>query len=289
MTGLKSLLRHAAFLFGKDKLFNLSYFLSLMKILKVPCSAGGLGKGSGAELAPDKIVECMKQFYLSEQGVFPNYAVDAVAIDQSNIQASMQAIHDKVQQLKQNFILLGGDHSVTHPAFKAFASQFKNAGMIVFDAHPDCMQPFSAPTHENFLRTLIEEGIVKPENVVLVGIRNWDKEEYRFLQEKNIKYYPMKALASEGLQTICDAVMAAAKDWEALYLSIDVDAVDAAFVPGTGYPEVGGLTSRELLYFVHRIKHLKNLKAADIVEVNPPKDIADMTARLAAKLAIELL
>ena len=260
-----------------------------MKIIKVPCSLGGLKKGVGSELAPDKIIACLKKFYLSENAVLPNPVIEAISIFQSNIEASFKAIHDKVADVKENFLLLGGDHSVTYPSFKAFAAQFKNAGLIMFDAHPDSMQPFSAPTHENFLRTLIEEGILKPQNIVLVGIRNWDKEEYKFLKDKNIKYFSMKEISYEGIQTVCDAVMAAAKDWDALYLSIDIDVVDAAFVPGTGYPEVGGLTSRELLYFVHRIKNLKNLKASDIVEVNPPKDINDVTSLLAAKLAIELL
>jgi len=260
-----------------------------MKILKVPCSVGGLGKGTGAERAPDKIVGFLKKFYLSEQAKFPNYDVDSVEIVPNNIEDSMKNIQAKVAELKENFILLGGDHSVTYPSFKAFAANFKNAGIVVFDAHPDCMQPFSAPTHENFLRTLIEDGILNPENVLIVGVRNWDKEEYKFLKEKKIKYYSMSEISYEGTRSVCDAVMAAAKDWDGMYLSIDIDAVDAAFVPGTGYPEVGGLTSRELLYFVQRIKNLNNLKAADVVEVNPPKDINDMTSLLAAKLVIELL
>ena len=81
---------------------------------------------------------------------------------------------------------------------------------------------------------------------------------------------------------------AAAKGFDALYLSVDIDVVDAAFVPGTGFPEVAGLTSRELLYFLHRIKRLKNLKGIDVVEVNPTKDVRDVTSLLGAKIVFEL-
>ena len=98
----------------------------------------------------------------------------------------------------------------------------------------------------------------------------------------------MNLIAEEGKEAICDTIMAAAKNFDALYLSIDLDAVDAAFAPGLTYPEVGGLTSRELLYFLHRLKKLKNLKAADIVELNPDKDSNNITALLAAKLVVEL-
>ena len=97
----------------------------------------------------------------------------------------------------------------------------------------------------------------------------------------------MKNISIEGIRNICDALMESAKNFDGLYVSFDIDAVDPAFAPGTGYPEPGGLTSRELFYFVHRLKNLKNLKAFDIVEVNPEKDINDITSRLAAKLCVE--
>ena len=99
----------------------------------------------------------------------------------------------------------------------------------------------------------------------------------------------MKNISMEGIRNICDAVMESAKDFDGLYISIDIDSVDPAFAPGTGYPEPAGLSSRELLYFIHRLKKLKNLKAVDIVEVNPEKDLNDITSRLAAKLCVELV
>jgi arginase family enzyme len=177
---------------------------------------------------------------------------------------------------------------MTYPCFKAFASNHDNPGMIIFDAHPDLMETTDPVNHENYLRALIEHDVIKSENIILVGIRNSDPDEIKFLKENKIKYFPMSVIAEEGKETVCDAVMAAAKKFDALYLSIDLDAVDAAFTPGVTYPEVAGLTSREFLYFLQRIKKLKNLKASDIVELNPDKDINNITALLGAKIVVEL-
>ena len=259
-----------------------------MKLIKIPSSLGGLGKANSSEQAPDRIVEKTKELWLSENGVLPLFDVDEVKIVKSNIAETNKAIFDKIGAAKSNFIALGGDHSITHSCFKAFAQNNPNAGIVVFDAHPDLMQSFDVPSHENFLRMLIEEGFVKKENVILVGTRNSDKEELNFIKQNKIKVFSMKEISAEGKESACDAIMSVAKDFGSLYLSIDIDAVDPAFAPGTGYPEAGGLTSRELLYFIQRIRLLKNFRAADIVEVNPAKDVNDMTSLLAAKIAVEL-
>ena len=98
----------------------------------------------------------------------------------------------------------------------------------------------------------------------------------------------MKKISEESLHDITDAIMSAAKNFSHLYISIDIDAVDPAFAPGTGYPEPAGLTSRQLFYMLHRLKNLKNINIIDIVEVNPKKDINNMTSKLAAKILVEL-
>lgn len=252
-----------------------------MRIIKIPVSAGWLKKTTGVEKGPDKIVKHLEDFWFSETNVLPVYSFDEVSAP------TQKTIFDKIKVQKE-FIALGGDHSMTYPCFKAFASNHDNPGMIIFDAHPDLMETTDPVNHENYLRALIEHDVIKPENIILVGIRNSDPDEIKFLKENKIKYFPMSVIAEEGKETVCDAVMAAAKKFDALYLSIDLDAMDAAFAPGVTYPEVAGLTSREFLYFLQRIKKLKNLKAADIVELNPDKDINNITALLAAKIVVEL-
>jgi arginase family enzyme len=264
-----------------------------MQIIKVPTSLGGLSAAKGAELAPDKVEAKLKEFWLSESGKLPVFAIDEVKLAKSDISATAKAIFEAVKKAKENFAVVGGDHFISNPSFKAFASNFKSQGkepgIIVFDAHPDLMPEMKGSlTHEDWLRELISSEVLKPENVVIVGARATDKEEANFIRERSIKNYPMTEIAAEGIHAVCDSVMAAAKDFGALYISVDIDVVDPAFAPGTGYIEPGGLTSRELIYFLQRLKLLKNFKAMDVVEVNPPKDANEMTSKLAAKILVEM-
>ncbi|MFH1505573.1 MAG: arginase family protein [archaeon] len=259
-----------------------------MKVIKIPLNAGAMTKKKGIELAPEKILTLKDDFFMAENNHLPVFDVDEVKIDNSNLEDSHKAIYDKVKGLDSFTVLLGGDHSLTYPAFKAFAETHENAGIIAFDAHPDLENNFEPPTHEDYLRVLIEKGIVKKENVILVGTRNMHANESGFIKKNKLKVFSMKEISFEGVRDVCDAVMSVAKEFGALYLSLDIDSLDPAFAPGIGHTEPGGLTTRELLYFVHRIKKLKNLKMADIVEINPKKDLNDMTSKVAAKLLVEL-
>jgi len=260
-----------------------------MQIIKVPTSLGGLTAAKGAELAPDKVEAKLKEFWLSENGKFPVFDVSEVKIARSDISETAKAIFDAVKNAKENFAVVGGDHFISNPSFKAFASNFKNAGIVVFDAHPDLMPEMKGSvTHEDWLRELITSETVAADNIIIVGARATAKEELDFIKKQGIKNFPMKEIAADGVQSVCDAVMAAAREFGALYISVDIDAVDPAFAPGTGYIEPGGLSSRELLYFLQRLKLLKNFKAMDVVEVNPPKDVNEMTSKLAAKILVEM-
>jgi arginase family enzyme len=136
---------------------------------------------------------------------------------------------------------------------------------------------------------LIEEKIIYPEDVILIGIRNWDEEEVNYLKEKNIKYYRAKDIFEKGVKkTIKEILSLILQNNKQLYLSLDIDVVDPTEAIGTGYLEHGGLSSRELIYLLQEIKKTKLITHADIVEVNPEKDIKDMTSKLAAKCLIEL-
>ncbi|MBW3003515.1 arginase family protein [Candidatus Woesearchaeota archaeon] len=258
-----------------------------MKIIKIASDLGALDK-KGSAKGPDEIVRGMYDLYLNEDGEYREFEVDSVDVDKGNIDNTNENIFNKIKSINEHCIVLGGDHSVTYAAFKAFASNNPGAGIVVFDAHPDCENNFSPPSHEDFLRVLIEEGVVDASRVIIVGLRNWHSNEFNFLRDKKIKYFAMKEVFDRGVKEVCDAVMFVAKQWPSLYLSIDIDAVDPAFAPGTGYCEPGGLTSRELLYFVQRMKNLKNLKIVDLVEINPEKDNG-LTVKLGSKIVKEFL
>jgi arginase family enzyme len=191
-----------------------------------------------------------------------------------------------IKNIKDAKIYLGGDHTITYYTVKHFVKKNKNTAFLVFDAHPDVFQQFDKPTHLDYLKFLIEENILKPEDIFLVGIRAAHKDEIKYLKEKGVRFLSPQ---DTDLEAACDGIMEFLRKYDSVYVSIDMDAIDPAFAPGVSYIEPCGLTSREILYFTRRLKKLKNLKAIDIVEVNPDNDINNMTAKLAAKLVAEFL
>ena len=256
-------------------------------LLLVPFAGGSLGKNPGAVIAPRALIEQLKQKTGSERGQpLQPFTEKIVPVDPSNFSTTQDAIQ---RIATEGFtIALGGDHSITAPLIRALVknSSPRQQGLIVFDSHPDTMHPFNPVTHEDYLRTLIEEGTLLPENVLLVGLRAVDPEESRYLKEKHIKTYPMSELGREGVMEVCDAIMGAAKNWERVHVSIDIDALDPAYATGTGYPEPGGLTTRELLTMIQRIKLLPNTITWDIVEIDGNDET---TVRVGTTLLAELL
>ena len=260
-----------------------------MNVLIIGFSGGSLGKSRGAEKAPLEIHRKVGELFLSEDGRHSELVFDEIQVNGANIEETNKNILDKVMQKgASDLIVLGGDHSITYSCFKAFAEKHENPGIVVFDAHPDCENRFSPPTHEDYLRMLIEDGLVKPENVALVGVRSWHKNEKDFIDKHKLKVFSMKELFSSGCEDVCDAVMAVARAFGALYVSVDIDVLDPAFAPGVAYPEPGGLMTRQLIYFIQRLKLLKNLRMADIVEVIPGKDVSGLTVAAASKVLKEL-
>jgi arginase family enzyme len=259
-----------------------------MKILNIPFSAGGLGKSKGCEKAPELIVKNLKELYLNENKQLPVFDFINVPINQSNIEETNNNIQAKVKKnINNKFVIIGGDHSITFSAFKEFAKQ-SNPGLLIFDAHPDCVNNFSPPTHEDFVNVLISEKIIPAENIILVGLRNWHSTELKFLQDNKIRFFTMKQLHND-MENMIDTIMDNCRKFSNLYVSIDIDVIDPAFAPGTGYIEPAGLTSREFIHILQRIKFLKNIKAFDLVEINPDKDINNLTVKLGAKILSELI
>jgi len=210
---------------------------------------------------PEQTPEEIKQFL--------KISTTHIQVNNDNIQESEQTLHDKAYEIfqkKESNIFIGGDHSITYPIFKAFQQQYKNPFLVIFDAHADCMYPQQEPTHEEFLRAIIENGFPS-EKIILIGTRKIEPEEATFLKQHGIKIF----------QTIYD--MEAAADYvtekangKDLYISIDIDALDPAFAPAVNYPEPNGLTNKEFFYIFGRLLKVKTLKAIDIIETVPEKD-----------------
>lgn len=269
----------------------------MTKIINVP-GINGLGKTVGCENAFEKIFDRLKETHSSENGKpFDRnlLGVEEVSLNY-NIEEDNKIIYDKsfevLSQIANNerVLFVGGDHSISYPLTRAFFDESQSSGkepcLVVFDAHADCMIPMKEPTHEEWLRKLVEDGF-PPGNILLVGVRNMWKDEVVFLRENKIRVLSVNRFLDNVDETI-DTIMEFASGKE-LYVSIDIDAVDPSFAPGTGYREVGGLTSRQFIYLIQRMSKMKNLRAVDLVEINPEKDRDDLTVKLGAKVVAELI
>jgi agmatinase len=267
-------------------------------IVKVP-GINGLGKTKGCEKAGNAILDVLREFYSNEQGKeidISKIDLEEIHLDNSNLELSNELIYKNsfdCFETKPKTIFLGGDHSVSYSLTRGFFDSCQNSGkkpcLIVFDAHPDLMPSMKEPTHEEWLRKLIDDGF-PVENILLVGVRNSDKKELEFIKEKKIRVIDMNKIILD-IENVCDTIMEFSSGKE-LYVSVDIDVIDPAFAPATGYNnEIGGLTSRQFLYLISRINKIKNLRAVDIVEINSEKDkeFNGMTVKLGAKILAELI
>jgi len=259
-----------------------------MKILTIPFAVEGFGKGQGAINGPEQIILALNNFFASEKGIpFLKPTLLSVPVDLKNITATNEKITAVVLK-EQPRIILGGDHSITYAAVKGFVKNNPDTGFVVFDAHPDVVNHFNPPTQEDYLITLIEEKILDPKRVILIGLRNWHEDEFAYLKKNKIVHFTANDIFMQGMQEIITGVMETVRSWKSCYVSIDIDVCDPSFAPGTGWQEPGGISSRELIFAVQRLAMLQQVKCFDIVEIDPSKDVNAMTVQLGAKLVVEI-
>jgi len=222
------------------------------------------------------------------------------AVVPSSIERSHEAIREKVREVAQLGAIpfvLGGDHSITLPSVTAIADVLGqgNVGVIHFDAHAD-----TAPDewgnllgHGTPMRRLIEQGSVAGRNFVQVGLRGYwpPPDVVEWMHEQGMRWHLMAEIEDRGFDIVLEDALTEALDGpDAIYISVDVDVLDPAFAPGTGTPEPGGLTSRELLGAIRRIVGAVRLVGLDIVEVSPAYDgPGAITAEVAHRVALEAL
>jgi len=189
-------------------------------------------------------------------------------------------------------LFLGGDHSVTIPLTKAFSESVKGRfGVIHIDAHLDLADTFEGHrwSHACTERRVLELPNIDPHHLVFVGVRSFMDDELRFLTEHpEIGLYTARDLYQHGIETVAQGIVQQLRDVDAIYVTLDIDALDPAFAPGTGTPEAGGLSTRDLLELLRIAFAGLPVRALDIVEVSPPLDRADITAVAAVKVIYEI-
>lgn len=261
-----------------------------MKLIQVPFSGAGLGHGNGSNKAPEKIIEQLYDMFADENGERVEFIEETIQVDEEHFANSHKAISEYMKTQQEKAIIIGGDHSITHPLIKGLVEgKYLNAKgfhLVIFDAHPDLMDDFRPPTQEDYLRVLIEEELLDPKDITLLGVRNWDLQEITYLKEKKVTCFTAKEIFEKGIKQIMNEVILRIN--KPLYVSLDIDVVDPVEAIGTGYLEHGGLSSRELIYALQELKKTEKLTMIDMVEVNPERDINNMTSKLAAKCIVEL-
>jgi agmatinase len=187
-------------------------------------------------------------------------------------------------------LFLGGDHSVSLPILRAVAERHGPVGLVHVDAHSDLWEGYfgGKDTHGTPFRRAVEEGLLDPARTIQIGIRGPlnDLDLWSFSHESGMRVIYMDELYRMGI----DAAVAEARRIATgpVYVSFDIDALDPAFAPGTGTPEVGGLTTLEAQILLRGLRGL-DIMGGDVVETSPPFDPSGTTSLVAANLLFELL
>jgi agmatinase len=193
-------------------------------------------------------------------------------------------------------VVLGGDHSIALPDVTGVARHygFGRVAVLHFDAHADTgdITFGSLYGHGQPMRRLIESGAARGDRFLQIGLRGYwpEPETLDWMATQRMRSYEMTEIGARGLPAVLDeAFVIALDDCDAVFLSVDIDVCDPGHAPGTGTPEPGGLTARELLDAVRRICRELPVAGVDVVEVSPPYDHAEITAMLANRVVLEAL
>jgi len=270
---------------------------------------GGTSHRSGCRFGPQAI---RITDYLPHDGMRPSMAlgvdplvelgvvdVGDVEMPSGDTERSLAALEARVTEIAAAGavpIILGGDHTIALPDVTGIARHvgWGRVSVIHFDAHADTgdTQFGSLHGHGTPMRRLIESGACRGDRFLQIGLRGYwpEPETLHWMAEQGMRSFEMGEIVARGLDAVLDeALTIAMTDCDAVFLSVDVDVVDPGSAPGTGTPEPGGLSSRQLLDAVRRIAMEVPLAGMDVVEVSPPYDHAEITAYLGNRVVLEAL
>src|SRR5919106_1752960 len=262
-------------------------------VIGVPYDGAACAR-KGAALAPERI-----RFWSTHLAPFSEDRVrlgDVRICDLGDISNTDQArgfdlVREKVATLPNMPIILGGDHSISIPVFQAQRERYKDQrlGVLWVDAHPDLCDVFTGSrlSHACVLRRALEFGI-EPQDVCMVGLRSWEDQEIDLIENGGLNVYTAAEVAEHGMKNVVSRVYSKLSDCDAVHISLDIDCLDPAFAPGTGIPDSGGLTSREVITLIKSLRGLP-LVGLDVVEVSPPIDPSEATVFAALKIIMEYI
>ncbi len=269
-------------------------------VVGVPFDSG-VSYRPGARFGPAHVREASRLLrpYNPVQDVEP-FSTQQIA-DAGDIAANPFSIEEAVKQIEEGathlgagdtrLLTIGGDHTIALPLLRAVTKKTGPVAVLHFDAHLDTWDTyFGAPvTHGTPFRRASEEGLIDLEASLHIGIRGPLYSQQDLTDDARLGFAVIAAHEFEtaGLATVIERMLARLGD-RPVYVSVDIDVLDPAHAPGTGTPEAGGLTSRELLSIIRALRGVR-IVGADVVEVAPAYDQAQITAVAASHVAYEIL
>lgn len=213
----------------------------------------------------------------------PFFDAGDVIIPPGNVQESLRRIEYSAAgllEMDKKVFAIGGEHLVSLPLIKACQEKYTDMCVVQFDAHADLREDYMGErfSHASVMKRVWE--ILGPDRIFQLGIRSGAREEFQFARD-NTRMYRDEVLGA--IPSIIEII-----GERPVYITVDIDVLDPAYAPGTGTPEGGGISTRELIQSLHRLGEL-NVVGFDLVEISPPLDCGDITAILGAKIMREAL
>jgi len=269
-------------------------------IVGIPFDSG-VSYRPGARFGPSHVREASRLLrpYNPATGISP-FAAQQVAdagdfaANPFNIEEAILSIeknHRALSERAKKIVTIGGDHTITLPILRSLHKQHGAISVIHFDAHLDTWDSYFGAdyTHGTTFRRASEEGLLDPEGCLHIGIRGPLYSAKDLVDDKAVGFQIFSSIEFQdlGVQEAIKKILNRVSN-RPVYISIDIDVLDPAHAPGTGTPEAGGLTSRELLSVLRATSSL-NIIGADVVEVAPAYDFAQITGIAASHVLYELI
>jgi guanidinobutyrase len=261
----------------------------------------GTSNRPGARLAPRQIRDesrMLRPFNVST-GAAPFESIQVadigdIAINTFNLEKSIdiiEAAYDEILSHDCKPLTLGGDHTITYPILRALAKKHGPIGLVHIDAHSDTNEHMFGEriAHGTPFRCAMEEGLLDGNRVAQIGLRGtgYSSSEFNWSREQGFRIVPVEECWNKSLAPLMAEIRSQLGEGP-VYISFDIDGIDPAYAPGTGTPEIGGLTVPQALEIIRGCQGL-NVVGGDLVEVSPPYDTTGNTALLGANLLYEML
>ena len=262
---------------------------------------GGIPTRPGARFGPKALRDALSAFgtFTGEREISPVADLGDLALPGMNGAAAHGRVEEAARRLFSagaRPVFVGGDHGLTGSVIRGLAAARPELRLAVInvDAHLDVREYADAASLSSGtpFRRALETGIVTGARMAMIGIRRFANSRYYldFARGEGVRLFTVDEVGERGAEGVArEALDAVAGDADALYLSIDLDATDAAFAPGVSASGIGGLTAREIIEIVRTLAAHPMLVGADLMELSPPHDHDARTAKLAARLLLELL